>query len=35
MIKLFSVLDDEALKASLSGKYDGVQHMLDLSGELA
>ena len=35
IIKLFSVLDDEALKASLSGKYDGVQHMLDLSGELA
>ena len=35
MIKLFSVLDDEALKASLSGKYDGVMHMLDLSGELA
>ena len=35
MVKIFSVLDDEALKASLSGKYDGVQHMLDLSGELA
>ncbi len=34
MIKLFSVLDDETLKASLSGKYDGVQHMLDLSNEL-
>ena len=35
LVKLFSILDDEALKASLSGKYDGVKHMLDLSGELA
>ena len=31
IIKLFAVLDDEAIKASISGKYDGVKHMIELT----
>ena len=34
LTNLFFVLDDEAIKHSISGKYDGVQHFLSLSGQL-
>lgn len=34
LVKLFSILDDETIKASMAGKYDGVKHLLDLSNHL-
>lgn len=34
LVKLFSILDDETIKASMAGKYDGVKHLLDLSKQL-